>query len=240
MKGVLSVARREFRSAFNSPVAYVLVVGFLVFSAAWLFIIQGFFAIGGADLSPYFTLMPFIFALIVPATTMRSWAEERRLGTYEILLTLPLSEAELVFGKFLSSFGVICVALVLSLGVPISVALLGSFDGGMIFSQYFGIFLTAAAVTAIGEWVSSLAKNQVSAFIGASLLVLIFDLVDRVGAFLHVGGILADLLNWLSLNTHYQSLSRGVLDTGDLAYYLLLTVFFLYLTAWNVRRRKWS
>jgi ABC-2 type transport system permease protein len=240
MKGSLAVARREFRSSFNSPVAYVLVVGFLVFSSAWLFVIQGFFAVGRADLSGYFGLMPFVFALLVPAATMRSWAEERRLGTYELLLTLPFSEAELVVGKFLASFGIIAVALLLSLGVPLLVAPLGYFDAGAIFSQYLGILLMAMAATAAGEWVSSFSKNQVSAFLGAVLVILALLLVDRVGAFLHTGGMVAAALNWLSLMTHHDSLSRGVLDTGDLLYYLILTFSFLYLTAWNVRRRKWS
>jgi ABC-2 type transport system permease protein len=240
MNGSLAVARREFRSSFNSPVAYVLIVAFLVFTAAWLFVIQGFFALGRADLSPYFSVMPVVFAFLIPAITMRSWAEERRLGTYELLLTLPFSEGELVVGKFLAAFGVLAVAFVLSLGVPLSVSALGSFDGGALFCQYLGILLAAAALVALGEWVSSLAKNQVSAFVGASLLILAFVLMDKIGAFLHAGGILAGIFNWLSLAVHYSSLSRGVFDTGDVAFYLILTAFFLYLTAWNVRRRKWS
>lgn len=240
MKGSLTVARREFRASFNSPVAYVLIVGFLVFTAAWLFIIQAFFAVGRADLSPWFGIMPIVFAFLIPSATMRSWAEERRLGTYELLLTLPFSESEVVLGKFLAAFGMIGAALVLSLGVPLSVAALGDFDAGVIVSQYLGVILMAAAATAAGEWVSSLAKNQVSAFIGAALLILLLVLMDRVGTFLHATGVLAAVFNWLSLSYHNEAFSRGVLDTRDLAFYLLATTFFLYLTAWNVRRRKWS
>jgi ABC-2 type transport system permease protein len=240
MKGSLSVARREFRASFNSPVAYVLIIVFLVFTAAWLFVLQAFFAVGRADLSPWFGVMPLVFAVLVPSATMRSWAEERRLGTYELLLTLPYTEAELVTGKFLAALGVIGLALLLSLGVPLSVSLLGSFDFGVIASQYLGMVLAAAAATAIGEWVSSLAKNQVSAFVGASLLILAFVFVDRVGSFIHATGAFAAVLNWLSLGYHDASFSRGVLDTRDLAFYVLVTLLFLYLTAWNVRRRKWS
>ena len=240
MKGSLTIARREFRAAFNSPVAYILIVGFLVFTSVWLFVIEAFFAMGKADLSSWFGLMPVVLVFLISASTMRSWAEERRLGTYELLLTLPFPEAELVLGKFLAAFGVIAVALLLSLGVPLSVAFLGNFDSGIIVSQYIGILLTAAAATAVGEWVSSLAKNQVSAFVGSALLILLLVLLDRVGTFLHAGGALAALFNWLSLSYHNESLSRGVLDTRDLAFYVLSTVFFLYLTAWNVRRRKWS
>lgn len=240
MKGSLNIARREIRSAFNSPVAYVLVGAFLVFTSAWLFVVQAFFVQGKAELSAWFGIMPIVFAFLIPSVTMRSWAEERRLGTYELLLTLPYTEAELVIGKFLSSLAIIGLALLLSLGVPLLVSLLGRLDLGVLVSQYAGILLTAAAAIAIGEWVSSLAKNQVSSFIGASLLILVFVLVDRLGSFLHSGGFGASLLNWLSLAFHNQGFGRGVLDTRDLAYYLILTLFFLYLTAWNVRRRKWS
>ena len=240
MKGCLAVARREFRSAFNSPIAYVLVIGFLAFSSLWLFIIQSFFAVGQADLQPWFGVMPVMFAFLIPAATMRSWAEERRQGTYELLLTLPFNEGELVAGKYIAALGVFAVAIVLSLGVPLSLSLLGTFDSGAIFGQYLGIILMAAAATAIGEWVSSLAKNQVSAFVGASLLILAFVLVDRVGTFLHSMGLLAQILSWFSLSAHFTSLARGVLDTRDLSYYVILIIAFLYLTAWNVRRRKWS
>jgi ABC-2 type transport system permease protein len=240
MKGTLVVARREFRSAFNSPVAYVLIVGFLVLTAVGLFVVEGFFLVGKADLSPWFGLMPLAFVLLVPAATMRSWAEERRQGTYELLLTLPFSEGELVVGKFIASFGVIAAALLLSLGVPLSCSLLGGFDTGIIVSQYLGVLLLAAASVAIGEWVSSLAKNQVSAFVGSLFVILVFTGADRIGSFVHATGIAASVFNWLSLVFHNASFSRGVLDTRDLAFFVLATVFFLYLTAWNVRRRKWS
>ncbi len=240
MKGSLSVARREIRSAFNSPVAYILIGAFLVFTSVWLFVIQAFFVRGKAELSAWFALMPLVFCFLIPSVTMRSWAEERRLGTYELLLTLPFTEAELVIGKFLASLVVLGLALLLSLGVPLSISLVGRLDLGVLVSQYTGTLLMVAASIAIGEWVSSLAKNQVSAFVGATLLLLLFVLVDKVGSFLQAQGLVASLLNWLSLAFHNQGFARGVLDTRDLAFYLVLTTFFLYLTAWNVRRRKWS
>jgi ABC-2 type transport system permease protein len=240
MKNVLAIAKREIRSSFNSPVAYAVILGFLVFTGVYLYFIRGFYAVGQADLRAYFGLMPVVLAFLVPALTMRSWAEERRLGTYELLLTLPFSETELVIGKFLSSFALAALAIALTLPVPLMASLLGSFDTGILFTQYLGVLLEAATAVAIGEWISSLAKNQVSAFIGSVLVLLALVLVDRVSSFLGSGGIVAALLNWLSLSFHFDSFSRGVVDSRDLAYYLSAQAFFLYLSGWSLMRRKWS
>jgi ABC-2 type transport system permease protein len=240
MKNVLAIAKRELRSSFNSPVAYAVILGFLLFTGVYLYFIRGFYAVGQADLRVYFSIMPIVLCFLVPALTMRSWAEERRLGTYELLLTLPFSERQLVLGKFLSSFALAALALLLTLPVPIAASMLGSFDAGMLATQYLGVLLEMAAAVAIGEWISSLAKNQVSAFIGAVLALLVLVLVDRVASFLGSGGLVASFLNWLSLSFHYDSFSRGVVDSRDLAYYLSAAVLFLYLSAWGLTRRKWS
>ena len=240
MKNVLAIARRELKSSFNSPVAYAVILGYLVFTGIYLYFIRGFYAAGQADLRDYFTIMPLVLAFLVPALTMRSWAEERRLGTYELLLTLPFTEAQLVVGKFLSSFVLAAIALLLTVPVPLTASLLGSFDAGVLVTQYLGVLLEAAAAVAIGEWISSLAKNQVSAFVGSVLALLALVLVDKVSSFLGLGGLAASVIDWISLAFHYDSFSRGVIDTRDLAYYLSAAVLFLYLSAWGLTRRKWS
>jgi len=240
MSGAFAVARRELKSSFNSPVAYAVILGFLVFTAAWLYFVRGFFALNQADLRPYFGVMPVVIAFLAPALTMRAWAEERRLGTYELLLTMPFTEVQLVAGKFLASLAVAAAALALTLPVPLSASLLGSFDAGVLAAQYLGIFLEAAAALAIGQWVSSLAKNQVSAFLGGVLVLLLLVLMDRITAFARIGGVAASVLNWLSLAFHFEAFSRGVLDTRDLAYFAAACLVFLYLSAWNLTRRKWS
>jgi ABC-type transport system involved in multi-copper enzyme maturation, permease component len=240
MKSVLAIAKRELRSAFNSPVAYAVILGYLLFTGIYLYFIRGFYAVGQADLRPYFTIMPVVFAFLVPALTMRSWAEERRLGTYELLLTLPFTEGQLVMGKYLSSLALAAIAILLTIPVPIFAAALGSFDAGVLVTQYLGVFLEAAAAVAVGEWLSSLAKNQVSAFVGTVLVLLLLVLVDKVTSFLGASGIIASVLNWISLSYHYDSFSRGVLDSRDLAYYLSACVLFLYLSGWGITRRKWS
>ncbi len=240
MKPALAIAKRELRSSFNSPVAYVLIVGFLFLTSIWLYFVEGFFAVGQADLKGYFSLMPIVFAFLVPALTMRSWAEERRLGTYEVILTMPFTEADLVWGKFLSVFAVVMIALLFSLPVPLTAAWVGNFDAGLIASQYLCVILIAALAIALGEWVSSLAKNQVSAYIGASVLIILFAFVDRLGNFFRLSGIAASVVNWFSFIYHSDSLLKGLFDSRDLAYFLLVSAFFLYLTGWNIRRRKWS
>jgi ABC-2 type transport system permease protein len=240
MKGFLPVFRREFRASFNSPVAFSLIVAFLIFTAGWLYFVTGFYAAGMADLSAYFGMMPIVLAFIVPALTMRSWAEEVRLGTAELLLTLPFGEFGTVAGKFAASFAVVVIAILLGLPVPIMAGFLGRFDPGVLFGQYLGVILVAASATAIGQWVSSRARNQVSAFLGSVVLLLALVLVDRVSSFLGAGGLAATILNWLSLARHYAGFGRGVLDSRDLLYYVATTLFFLYLTAWTIGRRKWS
>lgn len=240
MRTVAAVLRRELRGAFNTPVAYAVVVAFLLFTAGWLYFVTGFYAAGLADLRGWFGVMPVVLAFLVPATTMRSWAEERRLGTYELLATMPASEGELVLGKFLASWILTALAIVLTLPVPLLASLLGSFDPGVLAAQYLGVLLVASTATAVGQWVSSRAKNQVSAFIAAALLLLALVLVDRVSGFFGTGGVLAAALNWASLAYHYEAFARGVLDSRDLAYYGLATAFFLYMTAAGIRGRRWS
>jgi ABC-2 type transport system permease protein len=240
MKNVLAIARREIKSSFNSPVAYAVILGYLLFTGIYLYFIRAFFVVGQADLSAYFTIQPIVFAFLVPALTMRSWAEERRLGTYELLLTLPFTEAELVLGKFLSSFALAAIAIGLTLPVPITAAMHGSFDFGVVAAQYLGVLLEAATAVAIGEWISSLSKNQVTAFVCSVLALLVLVLVNQVSSFFSAGGFAASLLNWLSLSFHYDSFSRGVVDTRDLVYYLSAQVLFLCLSAWGLTRRKWS
>jgi ABC-2 type transport system permease protein len=240
MKNVITIAKREIRSAFNSPVAYAVILGFLVFTGVYLYFIRGFYAVGQADLRPYFSIMPIVLSFLVPALTMRSWAEERRMGTYELLLTLPFTEGQLVLGKFLSSFALAAISILLTLPVPLAASILGSFDAGVLASQYLGVLLEAAAAVALGEWISSLAKNQISAFVGSVLALLFLVLVDRVAGFIGAGGAFASVLNWFSLAFHYDSFSRGVVDTRDLAYYASAVVCFLYVSSYGLTARKWS
>jgi ABC-2 type transport system permease protein len=240
MNNILAIAKRELRSSFNSPIAYAVILGFLVFTSIWLYFIDAFYAQGQADLRSYFTIMPLVFAFLAPALTMRSWAEERRLGTYELLLTMPFTEAQLVVGKYLASLALAAVALALTIPVPLSASLLGSFDTGILLAQYLGILFEAAAAVAVGQCLSSYSKNQVTAFLVSVLALIFLVLVDKVGRFLGLGGVAAALFNWLSLSFHFDAFSRGAVDLRDLAYFASVSVLSLYLAAWGLTRRKWS
>ena len=149
MKGALTIAAREAKAYFNSPVAYIFILSFLLSAGILFFFVEGFFAVGRASMRPYFGLMPIILAILVPALTMRLWAEEKRQGTNELLLTMPFSDADLVLGKFLASMAVVGLAVILSIPVALMVSLFGSFDPGPVFTEYLGVILLACASTAL-------------------------------------------------------------------------------------------
>lgn len=239
MKSVMSIVRKEMRSYFNSPIAYIVIVFFLVFTSVWLFYVAQFVSQNTATLRAYFGIMPLVFVGLIPALTMRSWAEEARLGTAEILLTLPYRETELVLGKFFAAYGLLLLVLLLTVFVPFSVTPLGNFERGEIFGEYLGVALLGAAATAIGLFVSSVAKNQISAFILSAVAILFLTLVGQVNTVVDLPSWLASVVNYVSLQFHVQSFIKGVIDTRDLIYFLAITVLFLYLNAKTLVFRKW-
>ncbi len=240
MRKIIAIVKKELRSSFNSPIAYGVVLFFLIFSAIWLFFIQRFFAMDSASLRPYFAVFPIAFTLVVPALTMRSWAEERKLGTAELLLTMPFSETEMVIGKFLSSYAVLSLALVLTLPLPIMMTALGDFDSGAILGEYIGAFLLGAAAISIGLLTSSLAKNQVSAFLSALMVLLVITMANQMTQIFNLPSQLADVINYLSLAFHFESFSKGVIDTRDLLYFLFISALCLYANQRVILFRKWS
>lgn len=240
MRRTLSIARKEMRSYFNSPIAYIVIVFFLVFTAVWFFYVAQFTLQDTATLRAYFGIMPIVFIGLIPALTMRSWAEESKLGTDEILLTLPYRETELVLGKFVAAFSLLLLALLLTIFVPISVLPLGSFERGEIAGEYLGIALLGAAATSIGLFVSSVARNQISAFIVSAVALLFLTLISQLNAVVDLPGWLAAVINYISLQFHVQSFIRGIVDTRDLVYYIVITVLFLYLNTKTLVFRKWS
>jgi len=236
---IVPIARKELRSYFNSPIAYIVIVSFLVFSTVWLFYLQQFFAANQASLRPLFNIIPVVFIFILPALTMRSWAEEKKLGTLEVLLTLPYREGELVVGKFLASLGLLFLMMLLTLPVPLLLSRFGAFDWGEILAQYLGVLLIGSAELSLGLFVSAMASNQISAFILSCFALLALTLVSSVNSILNLPPWAAGFFNYLSPSYHFSSFQKGLVDSRDLFYYLIASGLFLYLNVKTLIFSKW-
>jgi ABC-2 type transport system permease protein len=241
MRNILSVARRELGGYFATPVAVVFIVIFLALQGVLTFNVGGFFERNQADLVPFFNFLPWVFLLLVPAITMRLWAEERRLGTIELLLTLPLSQAQAVLGKFLAAWAFCAVALLLTFPFVITVNILGRPDNGLIASGYVGALLVAGAFLAIGSAVSALTKNQVIAFVLAVALGFVFAVASYpvVTDFLsHGSPLLASAARRISVVERFQGFVRGVVQLRDLIYFASFIGFWLFVNTVIVEQCK--
>ena len=232
MNAVWAVCRRELLSYFATPVAYVFIVIFLVLASTFTFYLGNFYERGQADLSPFFTFHPWLYLFLVPALSMRLWAEERKSGSIELLVTLPLELWEAVLGKFLAAWAFTLLAIALTFPLWITVNYLGAPDNGAILAAYIGSGLMAGGFLAVGSCISATTKNQVIAFILAVvacfvLLLAGFPLVLDVFSG-WAPQALVDAIASLSFLTHFQSISRGVIDLRDLVYFALLIAACLY------------
>jgi len=236
MRNTWLFCQKELRTYFNSPVAYIVLTVFLLI--AGFFFTSGLFLVGQASMRPLFSLVPIIFLFFIPAITMRLLAEEKRSGSIELLVTLPTRDWEIVLGKFLAAWGLILVAILLTLVYTFSVAGMGNLDGGETFAGYLGVFLLGGAFAAIGVWSSSLTRSQIVAFIIALAVVAALYLVGDLLQILPLS--LAPFLQFLSVSYHFENIARGVIDTRDLIYYGSLIFLMLYLAERAVESRKWK
>ncbi len=229
MKNVWTIFKKEFRLYFNSPIAYILMTIFLVFCSWWFFYFKPFFVIGQADLRSLFAILPFVFLFLVPAVAMRLWAEEKKLGTIELLLTLPVRDGEVVAGKYLAALAFLGISIALTFPIPLTVAWLGDPDSGPIIGSYVGSALLAGAYLAIGSFASSITRDQIVAFIlGLAVCTVLYLAGIAGGYFAGLPAWLSEALTYVGLSTHFESISRGVLDSRDVIYYLTVIAFFLY------------
>jgi ABC-2 type transport system permease protein len=235
-----ALARKELYSYLNAPAFYGAAVFFLLFCSVWLFYFQRYFTMNSASLRPYFAAFPLVFILVVPVITMKSWAEERKTGSIELLLTMPFSEWDLVLGKFLASLGVLLMMLTLTIPLPLSLLGLGDFDGGMILCEYVGAVLLGASATALGLLLSSLSKNQAGSFLGSAVVLMAVMLINQITFTLNLPQWLAEGINFISLAFHFESFSRGLIDSRDLAFFVISTALFLFITTRVILFRKWS
>jgi ABC-2 type transport system permease protein len=237
MNNIAAIFKKEFRSYFNSPIAYIFITFFLALSA-WFFF-RGFFLVGQAVMRGFFSWVPWIFLLFIPAVTMKLWAEEKKIGTIEILMTLPIRDYEVVIGKFLACLALLAVTILLTLVVPFSVMYLGNPDVGTLITGYIGLLLMGAAYIAIGFFASTLTENQIVAFIIGIAVCLTLLLIGEDIVLFKTPNWLFPIFSYLGLGAHYSSILRGVLDSRDIIYYLSVIAFFLYLSTLAVESRKW-
>jgi ABC-2 type transport system permease protein len=240
MNRAFILARKEIYQYLNTPSIYGAVVFFLLFCSLWLFYFQQIFAMDQATLRPYFEIFPVAFILVIPVITMKSWAEERKTGTVELLLTMPFSEWDLVLGKFFSCMGILSMMLLLTVPLPLTLLSLGSFDGGMIFTEYLGALLLCASATSLGLLMSCLSKNQGGAFLGSAVVLMIVMLIDQIPMVFNIPYWIARSINYISLAYHFESFSKGLIDTRDLAFFVLTTALFLFINTRVILFRKWS
>lgn len=236
---VLVLARREWRAAFETPVAYVFLALFPAVAALFFFVLSDFFVEGRASLRAFFSHLPGLLVFAAPAATMRQWAEERRGGTEELLLTYPFRVADLVLGKFLAAFGLLLLALALTGGVPLTVAALGDLDWGPVIGGYVGTALLAAACVAVGLFFSACTRNQIVAWILAAAALFAANAVGAAATATAIPPAFGRLLLALDFGVHFQSIARGVLDARDVAFYLAVTAWFLCLNGLMVEARRW-
>jgi len=227
MRQALRICRKEFQAYFLSPIAYIVIAIFLLVTG-WFFF-STFFLLNQASLRNFFGLLPTVFAFVVPAVTMRLFAEELSIGSYETLLTLPVTDPDVIAGKFLASGAFIAAMLAPTLAYPVTVSLLGSLDWGPVAGGYLGALLLGAAFSAIGLLASALTRNQIVAFIVGMAICFGLTLVDQMLFF--VPRALLGTLTYLSVDSHFQNIARGVLDTRDIVYFLSLCFIGLYGTS---------
>jgi ABC-2 type transport system permease protein len=234
MNQILAIFRREMRGYFSTPVAYVFIVIFL-FAANWFaFGFSQLYERGQADLLPFFNYHPWLFLFLVPALSMRLWAEERRSGSIELLMTLPILRWHAVVGKFLAAWAFTSLAIALTFPIWITINYLGSPDNGAILAAYIGSMLMAGGFMAVGACISAMTKNQVIAFVVSALICLFLlvagyqPVLDAVSAWAPLA--LIDAVASLSFLTHFENIMKGVIELRDLVYFCLLIATSLYAT----------
>lgn len=236
-KNINAIMNKELKGYFNSPLAYIFMTVFLVFTSWFYF--RGFFISNQATMRPFFTVLPWVFLFLIPAITMRLWAEEKKFGTIETLFTSPVTEWETVIGKFLASYTFLIITICLSLILPATLFFIGNPDWGSIVGGYFGSILLGGAFLAIGLWVSSTTSNQIIAFIFSVFLMFLLFIISEPIVLQTTPPPLVTPLKYLGMSSHFTSILRGVIDTRDIVYYLSLMGVFLHLNVTALKSRKW-
>jgi gliding motility-associated transport system permease protein len=244
VRNIRAILKRELYGYFSTPLAYVFIVIFLFLTGIFTFYIGGFYERNQADLDPFFRFHPWLYLFLIPAIAMRLWSEERKTGTIETLMTLPITIPEAVIGKFLAAWCFSGIALALTFPIWISVNYLGDPDNTVIVASYLGSFLMAGGFLSIGSCISAMTKSQVIAFVISVVICFLFILsgFPLVLDFFHgwAPQAVIDAIASFSFLTHFESIKKGVIDVRDIFYYVVLIVFWLYATTIVIDARKAS
>ncbi len=243
MRNVLTIYRRELASSFNSPIAYIFICAFLAFMSFLFFVFLRFFSNPNPDLRNYFEILPLVFVVFIPAITMRLWSEEKKQGTLELLMTLPLKTWELVVGKFLAGYTLVAISLLLTVVVPLSVSFVLPLDASALVASYVGAFLIAGVYLAIGAWMSALTENQIVAFMVSVVVCALVCFMGFPQVIEYIRGNVSDsvgkFVGYLGTYFHYQKFAQGQVKLVDIIYSVGMIGLFLGLNNFAVEGRKY-
>jgi len=234
MENTAYIFRKEFKGYFVSPIAYIVITIFLVLSG-WFFF-STFFLYSQAELRNFFTLLPVIFSFIIPAITMRLFSEELNTGSYELLLTMPVTSLDIILGKFLAAIAFVGLMLLPTISYAVMISFIGELDWGPVIGGYVGAILLGGAFSSVGIFASSLTRNQIIAFIIGMTICFTLTLLDKMLFFLPES--ILGTLQFLGADFHFQNVSRGILDSRDIIYFLSIGFVMLYATNLVIREKK--
>lgn len=242
LQQIKSITKREVHGYFSTPLAYVFIVIFLFLSGVFTFYVGGFYERGQADLIPFFRFHPWLFLFLIPAITMRLWAEERKTGMIELLITFPITTTELVIGKFLAAWIFTSIAILLTFPIWITVNLLGSPDNTVVMATYIGSIIMAAAYIAVGSCISSITKSQVIAFV-LSLFVCFLLMISGFAPVVDIfrgwlPQVFIEAIASFSFLTHFNAMSKGIIDFRDVFYFSALTTLAIYINVVIIETKK--
>ena len=234
MSGTFNIFRKEFKGYFISPIAYIVISIFLILTG-WFFF-STFFLFGQAEMRSFFSLLPIIFSFIIPAVTMRLFSEEFNTGSYELIMTMPVSNLAVIMGKFMAAAVFVFMMLVPTLVYSIFISFIGDLDWGPVIGGYMGALLLGAAFSSIGLFASSVTRNQIIAFIIGMSLCFILVLIDKMLFFLPEAVL--NIFQYLGADFHFQNISKGIIDSRDILYFLSLCFIMLYSTHLVIQEKK--
>ncbi len=238
MSNLIVLIKKELKDYFISPIAYVVIAAFLIATSIWFVFVKGLFINNQAEMRETFIFITQILIVVIPALTMRSWAEEKKSQTLEIISTFPISNLELIIAKFLSCLIFVIFTLLLTFPLPLTLNILGNPDNGIIIASYIGLILLSASYIAIGQFISINTQNQIVSFIVSAVLITVLYIFGEAQFLQFIPTSFRVIFESFGLGSHYLSIAKGVLDTRDILYYLSLIIVFFYFIYKSFERIK--